>query len=147
MPSIATGANLANRDMLWACYLGMADCFEQAGALDSALVYNDRAMEVMESQRAAALSAEIKAEWLRDRALVYEAQVHVMAQLHARDSRGGYDEMALATAERGKAQALRDILSESSVNLNSGPDPDLANERVHFRHEHETGSAVPKVPA
>lgn len=127
--SLTVARKTRNRDALWRAYLGIADCHEQAGTLDSARVYNERAMDAMETQRDLALSSETKAEWLRERALVYEAQVHVLAKLHDRDPGAGYAQEALAVAERGKAQAFRDILGESGLVADKDTDPALIAER------------------
>jgi CHAT domain-containing protein len=129
--SAATVAEeLGRTDIEWTSYLGMADCFEQAGMLDSARVYNDRAIEIMETSRGKALSEETKAAFLGQRAFVYETQVHVLGKLYRESGKDEYAREAFAAAERGKARALLDAMAEGRVDLDSGVTPELVEERT-----------------
>jgi CHAT domain-containing protein len=126
---LAIALELGHRDAIWPCYLGMADCFEQGGVLDSARVYNALAIEAMETQRGRALSAESRTAFLGKRAFVYEAQIHVLARLHEKEPSGSFGADAFRVAERGRARALLDMLAEGRVDLDAGMDPALVAER------------------
>jgi CHAT domain-containing protein/Flp pilus assembly protein TadD len=126
---LSLGLEEGIKDAIWTSYMGMADCFEQAGKLDSARVYNQLSIEVLESQRSHALSEEMKTAFLARRAVAYESQVHVLGKLHRQRPDQNFNQQAFAVAERGKAQALRDMLTEGQVDLDAGLDPALVEER------------------
>ncbi|NNF07871.1 MAG: CHAT domain-containing protein, partial [Candidatus Eisenbacteria bacterium] len=118
-----------NREALWPCYLGIGDNFETADVLDSARVYNAKAIDILESLRSREASEDTKAASLGRRAYVYEAQVHVLAKLYASTDKQEWAAEAFTTAERGKARAFLDGLSESNIDLEDQIDPKLAAER------------------
>ncbi len=109
---------VGRRDIQWYVHMITADNFERAGKLDSARVYNERAIEVLESLRGEAFSEGAKAGFLGGaRSIPYESQIQVLAKMEAADPGEGYAEEALAFAERGKARALLDILESGHVDL------------------------------
>jgi CHAT domain-containing protein/Tfp pilus assembly protein PilF len=116
-----TAADLAQRlgrnDILWPCFLGMGDSFERAGMLDSARVYNEKAINVLESLRGRSFSEETKAAFLGKWSYVYEAQIHVLAKLNALKPSPDLVEEAWTTAERGKARAFLDAMSVGDLRL------------------------------
>ena len=122
-----TGAELARKlgrnDVLWRCYLGIGNTFESSGPLDSARVYNERAIDVLEGLRGRSFSEETKAAFLGKWSYVYEAQIHVLAKLNRQRPAATWIEEAWTTAERGKARAFLDALSAGVVDLEASLDP------------------------
>jgi CHAT domain-containing protein/Tfp pilus assembly protein PilF len=127
--ALALARDMGLKRVLWPCNLGIGDSYEREGVLDSARVYNDRAIGIMENLKGSALSEETRTAFLGQRAYVYEAQIHVLAKLHDGDPRGGYAEAAFRVAEEGKAQALQEMLAEGHMDLDAGVPADLAEER------------------
>lgn len=115
---------LGRSDVLWRSYLGVANSFERAGVLDSARVYNEKAIDVLESMRGRSFSEETKAAFLGRWSYVYEAQIHVLAKLNAQRPSPSLLEEAWTTAERGKARAFLDAMAAGSLDLESTLDPE-----------------------
>jgi len=113
-------------DILWTAYLGMADNAELSGDLKSAEEYNDRSIQVLEGWWSRALSPAARIELVRRQAVVYEAQIRVLARLHEQTGDATYAERAFEVLERGKARALRDLLAEPDV-LVATLSPELAS--------------------
>jgi CHAT domain-containing protein/tetratricopeptide (TPR) repeat protein len=128
--AVQLGRDTGSNDLLWKSFLGLAECHDRAGELDSARVYNARAIQLLEHERSPDLSEDKKATLLARSAFAYEAQIDVLARLHERRPERGFAALALATAEQGKARALVDLLQESHMDLSAGLDPQLVNERV-----------------
>jgi CHAT domain-containing protein len=126
---------VGNPATLWKSTLNLADAYELAGDLDSARVLNDRAIQIMESVRIGALGEEEKAEFLDERSFVYEAQVNVLGKLCRKHPAAGYEEASWTVAERGKAQALLDMLREARLDLTAGADSALLAERSRLEME------------
>jgi len=124
--ALVLGGELGRPDVEGHAYLNLADILDQEGRLDSARVYNARAIDIMENAWDPTLSAETKAAFLGNRAYIYEAQVHVLARMDAAAPGEGYREESFAAAERGKARALLDMLNESRVDLSADEDTGLA---------------------
>ncbi|HET9235408.1 MAG TPA: CHAT domain-containing protein, partial [Candidatus Eisenbacteria bacterium] len=122
-----TSAELARKlgrnDVLWRSYLGIGNTFERSGLLDSARVYNERAIDVLEGMRGRNFSEETKAAFLGKWSYVYEAQIHVLAKLNRQRPAATWIEEAWTTAERGKARAFLDALSAGDVDLEGSLDP------------------------
>jgi len=125
----ALAARIDLKDELWKGYLGIGDTFEQEGQLDSARVYNDLAIGILEEMGSPELTEETKTALVAKRAFVYEAQVNVLAQLAVADPGEGFAAEAFSVAEQGKARALLDLLSEGHVDLEAGFTPALGAER------------------
>ena len=143
--------SLGRNDILWRCFLGIGDSFERAGMLDSARVYNEKAINVLESLRGRTFSEETKAAFLGKWSYVYEAQIHVLAKLNALKPSPALVEEAWTTAERGKARAFLDAMSAGNLRLESTLDPETASRKKEediavndLRHRlREATSAVP----
>jgi len=124
----ARGADLARdlrrNDILWPCWLGIGQTFERSGGLDSARVYNNQAIDVLEMQRGGSFSDETKAAFLGQWSYVYEDQIRVLAELYQRDGARSHIEEALQISERGKARAFLDALAEGNVDVDQSLDPE-----------------------
>lgn len=124
---LASSRNLD--DVLWKSCLGLADCFQRLGSLDSARVYNGRAIEIIEQRRNPDLPEASRASFLEERLVAYDSQVQVLAEMDRLSPGSGHAGAALSVAEQGKARALLDLLAEGHVDLDRGIDPALASER------------------
>jgi CHAT domain-containing protein len=150
------GADLARQlgrnDVLWRCELGVGHTFERSGDLDSARVYNQKAIDVLESVRGRNFSEETKAAFLGKWSYVYEAQIHVLAKQYREHPTLAGVEEAFQTAERGKARAFLDALSQGNIDLAAGVDPGTQKreEELEFalnELRHRLRVADAKVPA
>jgi CHAT domain-containing protein len=119
-------------EILWRSYLGIGDSFERMGKLDSARVYNRRAVDVLEEFRGQSLSEEARTSFLGNWFYLYEAQIHVLGKLHAQTGDPALAEEAFAVAERGKSRALLDMLAESQVDLSTGLPSEVVEERAEM---------------
>ena len=113
--SIAMAESLEAQSVLWQSMLNLADAYEVFGELDSARAVNERTIQVMESVRIGDLGEEDKADFLEQRAFVYEAQTHVLGKLAPRNPGEAYELEAWEVAEQGKARALMDLLETGSA--------------------------------
>ena len=112
--SVALAESLKAHSILWLGMLNLADAYEVFGELDSARAVNERTIQVMESVRIGDLGEEDKADFLEQRAFVYEAQTNVLGKLVPQNPGEGYELEAWEVAEQGKARALMDLLEEGS---------------------------------
>jgi CHAT domain-containing protein/tetratricopeptide (TPR) repeat protein len=114
---------------------GLARTDLARGALDSARRHIAAALELLESQRAAAASPELRAAFLASVQSYYDLEVEVLLRLHAADPAAGWQAAALDSAERARARGLLEVLVEGRVNLREGVDPALVAQERALRSE------------
>jgi CHAT domain-containing protein len=112
---------------------GLADMAMRAGDFHQALQYLESAAENVESLRSRIPTADLKADFGRENAKLYEDLVYALAQLDRREPGKGWDRKAFDYAERGRARAFLDLLAESRAQITKG----LSGERLRQRNELE----------
>ena len=122
----------------------IGDRFEQSRAMyllalldsddrnwEGAQQHLEEALRIDEEIRAAVLGVELRSTWLATVLDQYEALEDVLMHLHQLHPERGYDVQAFETAERARARALLDLLSEARAGLRQGVDPALlGRERI-----------------
>ena len=70
----------------------------------------------MEAERTG-LSGDLRASLRAARGDLYSLEVAVLMGMHGRDPRGGYDGLALAASERGRARSLIESVADARLEL------------------------------
>ncbi|HEV8241448.1 MAG TPA: CHAT domain-containing tetratricopeptide repeat protein [Thermoanaerobaculia bacterium] len=94
----------------WSALEGLGRIAAARGDLDAALRQLEAALAEIERVRAQLVQAPWRAGYFGDKRAVYAATVAVLARLHGRDPRRGYDARAFAVVQRAKARDLLDAL-------------------------------------
>jgi len=108
---------------------GLALAARDAGDLQRAVEYGDRALSHIENVRGDIADPRQRAFYLAARRDYYDLQIDLTVQLQARsDATAGNADAALVLSERSRARSLGDLLREAHVDL-AEPDPGLAARR------------------
>jgi CHAT domain-containing protein/tetratricopeptide (TPR) repeat protein len=99
---------------------GLADLAMHSGNFHQALDHLESAAENVESLRSRIPTADLKADFGRENAKLYEDLLYVLAQLDHREPGKGWDRQAFNYAERGRARAFLDLLAESRAQITKG---------------------------
>ena len=86
-----------------------------------------QALEILESMRGSLQTSHYKSSIFADKRYIYDAIVHLSCKLHLKDPDMGYDKRAFHYAERSKARAFLDLMTESLQSVRSGVDQTLLN--------------------
>jgi len=101
----------------------------EAVDIDAAIEDATRAIEHIEQIRSRVANPELRAVYLSTRRDYYEFLIHALMQAHdtaANESEAqGYLLHALSIAERARARATADLMSEAAVEIRQGVDPKL----------------------
>jgi len=113
-----------NRDMRMevSALAGRAETSMMLNQTELALKDIDQAVAIAEKVRTEIASPEhliLSQQWMTR---VYKIQAHVLMRLHRGDPSAGYDALALRASEQCRLRALRELLSESRIELNQGID-------------------------
>jgi CHAT domain-containing protein/Tfp pilus assembly protein PilF len=107
------------RDLTTSAILGLGDSFEKSDP-DSAFIYYERGLDVMEAAWARAGGAALRTSFLStDRGRVYEEITRFFARQHRIDPTAGWSERAFQTVERARARGLLDLLDHSFASAES----------------------------
>ncbi len=120
-------------DVILAAQRGLADMAVRAGDFHQALEHLESAAETLESLRSRIPTADLKADFGRENAKLYEDLLYVLAQLDRREPGKGWGNKAFDYAERGRARAFLDLLAESRAQITKG----LTAEQLPQRSELE----------
>jgi len=104
---------------------GLALSHRRLGELTAARRLAEEAIDRIESLRSESASLGLRASFLASKQDYYGSYVEVLMELHRREPGAGYDALALAASEQGRARSLLDLLAESGVDLRKGVDPAL----------------------
>jgi CHAT domain-containing protein/tetratricopeptide (TPR) repeat protein len=89
------------------------------------------ALDLAESLRTKVTAQELRSSYFASVQDYYSLDIDLLMQLHRRNPTGGFDALALETAERARARGLLETLAESHAKVRSGVDPALlAGERA-----------------
>jgi CHAT domain-containing protein/uncharacterized protein HemY len=103
----------------------MASFERDRGNLTQARTHIEAALNLVESMRATVASPELRALYLASERESYEFYTNLLVRLHRRNPGEGYDAIALAASERGRARSLLEMLNEASVDIRQGLEPAL----------------------
>jgi CHAT domain-containing protein/Tfp pilus assembly protein PilF len=114
-------------EILWRADAGLGQVAEQNHQPIEAIRQNSGAIEAIEHVRARAGLPEEKAGFFASKVKVYRRQIRLLLSLHETNPQENYLELAFAYAERSRARAFLDSISESShLGIHGGENPDLA---------------------
>jgi CHAT domain-containing protein/tetratricopeptide (TPR) repeat protein len=121
---------VGEHDILISTFYGLARANLELGALEVALQFIQRSLDVIEDLRANVESPEFRVSYFSGVQQHYELCINILMQLEKLKPGQGFAAEALAVSERGRARLLIDLVTESSFNLRAGADPELlARER------------------
>jgi CHAT domain-containing protein/tetratricopeptide (TPR) repeat protein len=120
-------------EVILAAQRGLAEMAMRAGDLRQAMERLESAASNLEASRSRMPTADLKADFGKENAKLYEDLLSVLAQLDRRESREGWGRKAFDYAERGRARAFLDLLVESRAQITKG----LSPEEVRRRNELE----------
>ncbi len=99
---------------------GLAEMAAGSGDFHQALAHLESASETVDSLRNRIPTADLKADFGRENAKLYEDLIYVLAQLDHRELGKGWDSKAFDYTERGRARAFLDLLAESRAQITKG---------------------------
>ena len=129
--------------IVWQAHSGLADTYVQLGQLDQAREHYQQAIEVMESVRARLGGEDEKVGFFQDKIEVFKKQVAVL--LDPRLKGNGTDRAAEAFnyAERARARAFFDLLTEARVDVeNITPDLLIRKQELQQRISQVTAQLI-----
>jgi CHAT domain-containing protein/Tfp pilus assembly protein PilF len=121
--ALALGEEIRKSEIVWLARYNLAGVYEKTGQPALALKQYQLAIEEIEKARAGASSDEGKADFFQNQAYVYKKACALLLTLHEKDPARGYDQQAIAYAERARARAFVDLLAEGLVGLNKRVSP------------------------
>ena len=107
---LALATETSSAEGRWSALEGLGRIAAARGDLAGALAQLEAALGEIERVRAALVHAPWRAGYFGDKRAVYAATVEVLARLHARQPRGGFDARAFDVVQRAKARDLLDAL-------------------------------------
>jgi CHAT domain-containing protein len=99
---------------------GLAEMAVRSADFHQALEHLESAAETLDSLRNRIPTTDLKADFGRENAKLYEDLLYVLAQLDHREPGKGWDRKAFDYAERGRARAFLDLLAESRAQITKG---------------------------
>ena len=109
------------------------------GRLNEAQVNIEKSLALLDSIRDHIASPELQSSFVASLFEYYEFYIDLLMRLDAANPQAGYDQAALAFAEKVKLRSLRELLMQARVDLRQGVDPSLLdrerslNERITAR--------------
>lgn len=113
--------------------VGLARVERNLGNLNEARTHIETALTIVESQRRQLASPDLRASFLASKENYYEFYVDLLMRLHRQQPSAGYDAEALQAAERARARALLEILTEAHADIRQGVDPVLLQHERDLR--------------
>lgn len=114
---------------IWVAYAGLAACHARRGRAWQARDLYLQALQVMESVRARLKLSEDKAGFLQDKVEVYQKLLGLQVELERENTWQGNVPDSFRTAERARARAFVDLLTEAKIDLERALRPDLLNRK------------------
>lgn len=108
-----------------AAHASMARVDREEGALDAAQVAIERALAIVETQRAEIADPGLRTGFFASQHEYYGLAVDIQMALEQRAPGEGHAEQALEMAERARARSLQDLLAERAIGVDVGVDPAL----------------------
>jgi len=103
------------------------------GDFKEARSHSDNALAVFDSLRSTITNPKLRAWFSQAVRKVHEVNLQALFRLHQQQPTAGYDAAALLAAEKGRAQALLELLGESQARIREGVDPVLLDRELSLR--------------
>ena len=113
----------------------IARLFFDQGDLLQARVRVEQGLGIVEGVRGKVASQGLRAAYMASHQPYYDLAVEVLMALHRRSPRQGYDALALAMSERGRARSLLETLAEARGNIRAGVDSALLDREKELREK------------
>ncbi len=131
--SLKMAETLNNPEGKWKALVGTAENYKIREEYDQAIKYNELALEIIEEIRSSMEQDEFKANYLARERYAYEDVITLFGKLDEMNPGDDYDQKAFELAEKCKARALLDLLSEQDIegseeNLRKNTEPVLLKE-------------------
>jgi len=95
------------------------------GNLDQARAHLEAALAITEALRSQVAAQELRASFLASVEGRYKLHTDLLMQLHKARPAEGFDALAFAAAERGRARSLLEMLREARAEIRQGVEPGL----------------------
>jgi tetratricopeptide (TPR) repeat protein len=126
------GRKIQAQAIIWSAEAGLARASQQDRP-EQALLHFRRAIEEIENIRGQQSSFEEKTGFFQNKTEVYQHTILLLTSLHRRDPSKGYDAEAFHMAERARARALLDSLSETTAHLQQSLDRNLLDRQQEIQ--------------
>ncbi|MGB8377539.1 MAG: CHAT domain-containing protein, partial [Rhodanobacteraceae bacterium] len=108
-----------------AALAGQAHAAQEAGHLTTAKRSIERALDIVEDQRAQIAEPMLATEYFSTQRAYYERAIDILMQLDERHPGHDYAEAALETSERARSRSLQELLARRTIRIEHGLDPAL----------------------
>ena len=132
--ALAIASRIPLVEVILAAQRGLAEMALRSGDLHQALKHLESAAQNLESSRSRIPTSDLKADFGRENARLYEDLIYVLAKLDSREPGNEWGRKAFDYAERGRARAFLDLLAESRAQITKG----LTAEQLRRRNELES---------
>lgn len=122
---LAIGRQVEEPQIIWEAYGGIGDVLAARGEAQNALASYKRAIETIEQVRETLGGEEFKSGYLKNKIHLYEKTIRLQIKLHGQIPEQGFDREAFHYAERAKARAFLDILTEANADIHEGVSGEL----------------------
>jgi CHAT domain-containing protein len=138
----ALAVQLSRPDIESDALFGLGEAAERQDRPGEALAFYEQAASTLEAERGLLRTEEDKAGYLSQTRYLYEDIVHFLTEQAVGSGEGEFGERAFEFAERGKARAFLDQMTEALAGVEEGVDPEfrsdldvLAQNMVYLRGE------------
>jgi CHAT domain-containing protein/tetratricopeptide (TPR) repeat protein len=137
LTALTLARQAANQTWQTVAKASLARIAEQGGDLDGARRYIESAVAAIESERARINAPDLRTSYFGTMRSYFELYVDILMQLDHRQPGQGHAAAALIVAERARARALQDQLTERAINVDKDIDAALlAQEHAAADHLH-----------
>jgi CHAT domain-containing protein/Tfp pilus assembly protein PilF len=119
--------SLNSPELTWKIIAGMAENHKTMGEYEKAVELNDTALKFLDGIRNKIKDDKMKASFLAAERYAFEDIINMLADLHSKYPENGYDLRAFRYAEKSKARAFLDLLTESAAHVGENAQNDLLN--------------------
>jgi CHAT domain-containing protein len=105
------------------------------GKLTEAKADIEAAIKIIEDLRRKIASEKLRQSYFAGKQDYYELYIDLLMQLHQQNPDSGYDAEALHISERSRARTLLELLTEATVDIRAGVDPNLLAEEQHLNQQ------------
>jgi CHAT domain-containing protein len=113
----------------------MAKLERNRGNLVEARQRIDEALKAIELLRTSIKSQQLRASFTASFRKLYELNVNILMRLHQQQPTEGFDALALAASEQGRARSLLELLTESAARIRQGVNPQLVERERALRQK------------
>jgi CHAT domain-containing protein len=133
--ALKSGQESGAEEVSWRAFTGLALAHEHLGDYPAALENYRQAILLLERLRGKLPLRVFQPGFLQDKAQVYVSFIHLLYEMHIKESRPDYLEEAFACAERSRARGFLDSLEETGLDFASGVSPEIISEGKRLSEE------------